>query len=178
MRENELIAALILAIKYGLSSRGLTGVSVKQSFQPTQQGANSNPTVYLTKVSDKRHGHPQKKDSYDADASIMRHTEAQVYETAFQINAWCAQSTDVNALTASDLLSTTSDILQSDTAITSLKNAGVGVLRVTDLISTPFIDDRGQHEKNASFDIKVLHETVAITASEVAQKIEINFNRV
>lgn len=58
MLDNALIALLITTLNTGLASIGQSSILVKQANQPTQQGANSAPTVYLSKIADRMYGYP------------------------------------------------------------------------------------------------------------------------
>ena len=56
MLDNQLFALVISAIIAGEAAAGVPGTPVKQAFQPTQQGVNTQPTAYLYKVGDRRLG--------------------------------------------------------------------------------------------------------------------------
>lgn len=62
MLDNPLIALIISTLNAGMASIGQSSIAVKQSFQPTQQGANSAPTIYLNKVADRQYGFPERQD--------------------------------------------------------------------------------------------------------------------
>jgi hypothetical protein len=58
MLDNALIALIISTLQTGMATVGQSSVAIKQSFQPTQQSANSVPTVYLAKIADRMIGYP------------------------------------------------------------------------------------------------------------------------
>ena len=63
MKDVTLIKLLIKIINTGLAAQGID-VTVKQTFQPTQQGAPSGPSVFVHKLFDRRIGSPQKEDKW------------------------------------------------------------------------------------------------------------------
>src|SRR5882757_8006913 len=111
MLDNQLIQLFYPIISSGLIANGFTGVNLNQSYQPVQQGANSPPSVYFYKLFDKRYGFLKRTNIWDPINSQEVHTETQQYETTFQVNAWSQQDpTNINFLTASDLVNTVSSI--------------------------------------------------------------------
>lgn len=159
MRDNDLIRVFLPIISGGLTSAGMTEVKVKQANQPTQQGANTAPTVYFTKLFDKRYGFVRMKDTWDVDLGTMLHEEVQQYETTFQINALVRQSpTTPNQYTASDLVNEVASILQSESSIVALRESDVGILRITEVRNPYLPDDRDQFESSPSFDFVLTHE--------------------
>jgi hypothetical protein len=62
MLDNQLIALIISTIVAGEAAAGIPGTPIKQAFQPTQQGVNSQPTGYLYKIGDRRVGTPRRSD--------------------------------------------------------------------------------------------------------------------
>ena len=133
MLDKPLITLIRNALIAGEAVANIAGLPIKQAFQPTQQGVNSEPTAYIFKISDKRYGFPYKADVWDANNQIMVHTELQQYETTFQISALSTQDpSDLTSYTASDILNSIAYILQSDTTIKTLQASDVGILRIMD----------------------------------------------
>lgn len=180
MLDNDLIREIIAAIKTGLATYdGLSDVPVKQTYQPTNQGIETGPAVYLFKIGDKRIGSPHKLDKWDQENSVMVHTYRQWYETTFQISALSIQNPrEEDSLTASDLVNTVSAILQSDATLGILRANDIGVLRVMDIRNPYFVDDKDRYEANPSFDFIVTHEQVVVSTSNVVETIEYNIKRV
>lgn len=168
MTENQLIASLIVVIKAGFTSRAIS-VGIKQSHQPTQQGAPTAPTVFLSKISDAEYGYPERLDVFDTVSGAMRHTENQRYDKTFQVNATATQDpANVTQLTAADYVQTASRILGSDVAVTALAALGIGILRIKAIRNTYFTDERGQYEAVPSFDFTVTYadrETTTIPST-------------
>lgn len=157
MLDNELIQVFYPILMNGFIDYGIT-IKIRQSFQPTQTGTETNPVLTFFKVSDKRYGWQRKFSYWDEDLLEMKHLERQIYESTFQISGLSAQDpTKINSLTSSDLVNTASSIIQSDATIDELKKNGVGILRVTDIRNTPFSDDRDQFEFSPSFDVILRH---------------------
>ena len=172
----ELIMAGMLA---AASVRAGVTVDVKQNYQPTQQGAQTAPTLYVHKLFDKRVGHVQRKDVLDIPNDVFRHHEAQWYETTFQVTALAAGNPLVpNLPSASDLVNVGADIMQSDAMMARLRAANVGVLRVGEITNPQFVDDRDRFEASPSFDFVLTHKREYIDGVPVVSSVEFNFARV
>lgn len=181
MLDNELIKELIAVLKTGLTANGLGNVSVKQSSQPTNQGADSGPTIYLEKIGDKRYGFLRRSDRwvFDADPPYFEHKEEQTYETSFQISALSIQDPqNVTQKTASDIVNIAAAVLQSDTARDTLQSKGIQMLRVQDVRNPYFVDDKGRFEAVPSFDFTLIHEQVIISTTPAVVIYEADVKRV
>lgn len=180
MLDNQLIAALRKTILDGAVLAGLPDrIAVKQSNQPTQQGAEIGPALYLSKISHNRYGWPACSEYFDADAGVMRRITGQVYQTSFQINALVKQEpSNIASLTASDVLDKVATLLTGPTGRGALRAAGIGVLRVTDVRNPYFKDDEGRFEASPSFDIVLTHKTETVSDIDAVTTTEINIGRV
>lgn len=163
----------------GLAAQGITGVSIKQAFQPTNQGMNSGPTLYLHKLGDHRYGYLNRTDVWDAAHSQMVHTERQIYETMFQCTALSIQDpTNINGTTASDLANAAVSIMQSDVTVNALLAQSIGIYRVTDVRNPYFVDDKQRYEANPSFDFTLQHEQIIVTTTPQITSFDFNLKRV
>lgn len=178
MRDNELIRVFLPIIQNGLIAAGMPEVEVTSAYQPTQQSITTKPTVYFYKVGDHRYGFLHRLSKWDADLQTMTHTEVQYYETTFQISALVISKPPTPSYTASDLVNEVAAILQSDQATTTLKNADVGILRVSDIRNPYFVDDRDRYEGSPSFDFVLTHRQTRITTDPVIESYEFNIKRV
>lgn len=159
MTENSLIQLFLPIINAGLVADGFTNVTVKRANQPTQQGANSNPTVYFFPIGNKRYGFLGRSYNWDSGTSQMVHKEYQYMESTFQIQTLVKQyPTDPSLFTAYDLLYEVSSILQSDATIVTLNNAGVGILRISELRQPHFVDDHDNFAAIPSFDFTLTYQ--------------------
>lgn len=154
MTDNELFTLVRTIILAGLTARAVPGVwDVVRSNQPTQQGANSEPTVYLFKIGpDQRVGSPGTKYEYDAAGDAINVTENQIYASTFQASALVDESTDPAALTPSDALNVVAAIMQSDDTVAQLHAQGVGIGRVAQVTNPYNTNDRDQFQAGSSFD--------------------------
>ena len=172
MTDNELLALVIGIIRAGLTAQSITAV-VRQANQPRQQGTPTEPTILINKVSNKRYGYMQRSDTWIPEESIMRHTEKQWFETTFQIGALSIQNpTDLEQLTASDLVNTVAQIMQTDATLLTLRAENVGIYRVTNVRNPYFLDDKDRFEASPSFDFTLTHEQVYISEVPVLQSTE------
>lgn len=174
MFDNGIIQIIISTISSQLSTAGVSGLSIKQSFQPTQQGVNTQPTAYFFKIGDRRIGSPSREDVWDSVNLKMVHTESQWYETSFQISVLSTQDpTNTSQMTASDICNALAYILQSSQTIDTFINQGLGLLNVMQVRNMYFVDDRGRHEALPSFDFTITHKQTISNDIDVLQSTEI-----
>lgn len=203
MLDNQLIALIGQILTSGLGGiAGLEAIAIKQANQPTQQGANSAPTIYLTKIGDKRIGTmarkavwvPNEADSISTESGdiiteesgnpigiddglpptgTMVYTQLQQYESTFQLSALATQDpADLTGLTASDILNYAAWVMQSEDCITTLEAQGIGILRVADIRNPPFSDDRQRFEYIPSFDFTLTHKQTIVKTAPVIKTEE------
>jgi hypothetical protein len=166
--DNDLIRLFLPIIQAGLIADGFSDVTVKQANQPTQQGVNSSPTVYFFKVSNKRYGFLGRFDKWNA--SEIVHTESQYYEITFQISALVRQfPITPTQYTASDLVNEVASIMQADTTLAILNNAGVGILRIMNILNPYFTDDKDQFEASPSFDFTLTYQGSRVSSTPMVQ---------
>lgn len=179
MKENDLYTNLRTIISAGLAANAAPAYPVLQDFQPTQQGMDSAPTIYLHMIGDHRYGSVQRTDIWDSNTSTMVHTERQLLETSFQLTCYATPNVnDLTIPTANDIAELVAAVLQSDSTIASLKALGLSVLRITDVRHPYFSDDRDQNEASPNFDFTIEHEQVIISTTPIVNTFEYNFNRV
>lgn len=173
MLDNELIALVLTTLIAQESIAGISGTPIKQAFQPTQQGANVQPTGYFYKVGDRRRGYPFREDVYDSDQQAMVHTEKQAYETTFQISVLATQNPSTpTQYTASDILNLIAYILQSAQTVAALEAQSVGILHIGDVRNPYFVDDRQRFEASPSLDFTLTHYQVITSTMPVVSTTE------
>jgi hypothetical protein len=164
--DNSLIQLFLPIIQAGLIADGFTTTLVKQSNQPTQQGVPTAPLVFFTKIFNKRFGFLRRADVWNTLTSQFDHTESQYYETTFQVSALVLQDpTDLTIPTASDLVNEVACIMQSSTTLDTLNNAGVGILRISDITNPYFVDDHDNYEASPSFDFVLVYLNERVSTS-------------
>lgn len=179
MFDNQLIALVIATLVSQEQTAGIPGTPVKQAFQPTRQGVNTQPTAYLYKIGDRRYGFTHRSDCWDSTAKLMVHTETQQYETTFQMSALATQNPMTpTQYTASDILNLCAAILQSSATIQTFESRGVGIERVTDVRNPYFLDDREQNEACPSFDFVVTHKQILTATTPIITSTIINIDEV
>lgn len=172
--EKQLFEATRSALIAGFARLGISGLQVKQAWQPTQQGTPTDPAIFLTLVSHNRYGYPSRTSRFDEDEQKEYFTETQVYQTMFQINALAAQNpADTQQLTAGDLVNSAAYIMQSDATLTTFRAAGFGLERVTQVRNPKFQDDRDRFEASPSFDFVMTHKQIVTTEIDVLQSTEL-----
>lgn len=107
--------------------------------------------------------------------NILVHTEAQWYETTFQISCLVTQNPATPMqYTASDILNLIAYILQSTSTIAAFNAQGIGILRVMDVRNPYFRDDRGQFDASPSLDFVITHQQIIQKASDIISSTVIN----
>ncbi len=172
MRDNELIQLFVPIIRAGLDERGLTNVLIEQANQPTQQGANSAPTVLFTKLFDHPYGFVEMNDAQGTVEGETIHTEIQNLESTFQISALVTQNpADTTSLTASDIVNTVAAIMRSEITRGILQAGNVGIQKPGNVRNPYFVDDRGRFEAVPSFDFILTHKQIDTNANPVIQSV-------
>lgn len=179
MLDNQLFQLFLPILQTQLPLYGILGAIAKQTNQPTMQGVNTQPTVYVYKVSDHRYGFLHRSDFWNVAQSQMIHTETQQYETRFTLSALVLQNPlTPNQYTASDVVNTCAAIMQSDSTRIILAQSNVGILRIEDVSNPYFTDDRDNYEASPSFDFILTHRQTRTTTDPVVNSFEVNINSV
>lgn len=179
MNDNAFLALIIPVLGGGLLDAGVSGIKVKQSYQPTQQGAESGPAAYLHKIGDVRRGSAAVSERWDAGQSAMIRTETQQMETTWQMDARVPQNpADETALTPADVVNAAAMVMASRSVREVLTANGLGILRITD-VRNPFnTDDSDRQAAAPSFDFTITHEQVLTTTVPTVETTEFRLARV
>lgn len=180
MNDKELNALFMAQLLPAMQAQpDLYGVKLARNFQQTQQGAATGPYVYFVKIGDRRYGHVERREIWDEAAGAFKHQETQQYETTYQLSAWVPQdSKDVTSLTESDILNIVSGIMQSDTLMAAFRDAGAGILRVSEVRNPYIVDDRDRFEAVPSFDLVLTHKRTTVSTIPAVVTYEANVSRV
>lgn len=154
-------------------------VQVVRRNQPRQQGRTDGPTVYLSKVSDRRFGSPKRRDRYNTLTQNFDHAEEQVYETRIQFSVWAKEAPqNVTGVTASDILSAVAAIMQSDKSLDAFRAQGVGVQRIIEMPNPYFLDDQDQFMADPSLDVILTHTRSLVATIPAVDTYEARISRV
>lgn len=178
MLDNEIFKVLVPLFPAGFTLMWAQTIEAAQSYQPQAEGVAgiALPVVTLQKIpGDKRYGFLERIDAPDPDEpGGMIHTETQIYESTFQATAIFKQTPDdVDGCTAADIANRAAQVVQSDWGRDQLRQAGIGVLRVTTIRNTWFVDGSDQHEASPSFDFTLTHKQVTVTKIGAVGPIEL-----
>ena len=153
MNDNQVIAALIVALRAGLDLKNLQAVQIKQKYQPRDIGVPVQPTLFIHKIMAERYGFPSRKDVFNSMNNNFDHTEAIWRTPTFQMDGLATQNpADINSLTASDIVEAAADVLQSQAFREALLVDCIGIQRITTIRENYFTNDRERYEQNPSFD--------------------------
>lgn len=159
MLNSQLQKILITTIRAGLTAYPGTpplpdGIIIQPAYQPRQQGVPIPPTITYYDKGTVPRGFPKFENFTDPDTNVFMRRERQRQETTYQIGALVLQDpTTPDQMTETDVLNIVRSILQGQQALSILNPMDIGVLRVSQISSNFFIDDRGQNENNPIFDI-------------------------
>jgi len=156
-------------------------VTVRQSYQPTTQGAEISPALYFTKVDAKRIGNPKRDSTWDAINLKFVDTDIQRSEVTFQVTALVRQipqATTQTQPTAADYAETAAMIVNSLNFINTMQASGIGVVRITEVRNPYFKNDRDQYEASPSFDITFIYNRTLVRDGLALTSITFNTDRV
>ena len=158
MTDNQILIVLLPILTTGLTAVGVTGVKIKQNYQPRQSGAEIQPTLYLHKISAPRYGFPGRKDVFNATNNNFDHTETIWRTPTWQVDGLSTQNpANLTQLTASDIVEAAADALQLQTTRLALLRSNISIERITTIRENYFLDDRERHEQRPSFDFTLTY---------------------
>lgn len=173
MKDSELIPLFTGILENALVSEGVTDCPVAQLFQPTQQPRNEEGKgVYFQILFTRRHGSPQRTEVFDPVKDLFIHTEQQQVVSTIQISVFYpADPTSDFLLTSHDLASQLCMRMQTDGCIRTLRAAGAGVTRITEVRNPNFDNEQDQSEFVPNFDLQINYNRVVV--EEVNKIVEI-----
>jgi hypothetical protein len=154
MLDNQIYQVLISTINQILVVQSsiypvLQNALVRQSYQPTQQSVKNQPCVFVSKVTN-----PQFGWGINYIANTSEREQLQYAESTYQIVALLQQDpADVNSLTANDLVTLVSDMLQSYDIIRSLRAQGLAIQRVSSISGGHFANEKDRYELDPGFQV-------------------------
>ncbi len=172
MRENDIYKLLRQLLIEIAPKRFPTPLGYQLSFQPTQEGRPTAPTVFFAAIGSRRYGWMERRNLWDSDAGVMRLHENQPMETTVQFSAYLGNSTDPNAATPGDALTAICGVLQGEEFMGKALAAGVQVLRVTDQKVLPFQNENNQWERMPTFDIVIKHVDYFVDSVQAITQFE------
>lgn len=162
MLKNSQAILLKSLIGEALTYQGLTA-SVKQQYQPRQDGVLTTALVLFAHIGSVDIGWPSKSEIWNETTELFDTAQTQRVESRWQLNALVPQTPNSTTnKTAGDYLSLIRMYLQSDTAIDTLKASGVGVQRINQVTGTYFQNDKGQNEESPSLDVVLSHQDITV----------------
>ena len=193
------VAELIIQVlRTGLNALGLNAVGIKQLYQPRQVGIEPGPTLYFFKVVAPRYGFPSRKDRFNTDSNSFRHTETVWRTPTYQISGYSIRtqqrfrdwgfaptrhnfnrgnfSGTLPLLSASDIVETAADVMQTSSTRLLLLERQVGIIRITDIRENYFSDERRRYEQNPTFDFQLSYRHTLITRVDPVTSYCINSN--
>lgn len=101
------------------------------------------------------------------------YTEMEQYASTFQCSALATQDpSNLESLTASDIVNYAAYVLQNQGVIAAFEAEGVGILRISTARNPYFSDDRQRYEASPSFDFTLTHKQTIITTVPIITETE------
>jgi len=148
-------------------------IDLVSGYQPEQQGAPEYPVATYHEVAARRYGSQGRKNKYNQTAEDFDHTEIWRLERTIQFAAWIKEDpSNLNLSTAYDVVDQVAAGLNSESVRESLLLSGIGIIRITDIRTTKFVDDRDDFMKEPNFDFIVNYTQTR--ESKVSQVSEFN----
>lgn len=161
MRDVEIYTAVRAALLAGFEGWPFGPVEVLQRTQTATVGAETGPVVYMQIIGAYRYGSPSRSEIWDAELGEFIHREVQKMETTVQLSALYRDGAD--EATAADVAQMAAMIVNGLPAMTSLRAAGAGVLRATQVRNPPFTNGQDTVEYDPNFDLVLTHEQTTLT---------------
>lgn len=160
MNDKQVLKLVIKTLKDGLGEFGINGVSVLRNYQVTQQGAESNPAIYIHKISSNRYSYPIESNVYNKDTDEIDTTTKFIRTPVLQFSARVQESTDVDAMTSGDLLDFAADIMQMPTTISTFIDNGIGIEMISQIRDIYEKNDKDNYEHTPNFDLTLSYNRV------------------
>jgi hypothetical protein len=165
MNDNDIMAAIIATLRTGLTS--YSGLTVQQSYQPTDQGVPSGPALFVHGVTNRPYGYMAASSTYNDTDGDFDFVESEGRLRTFQVSALYPDDVgNVSALTANDLCDSARGLLQLRSTVQSLRSSGLGIARITQTRILHFTNDSGRSAEMPSFDFDVTYDKV-VAATKV-----------
>lgn len=179
MNDNNLAILVRAQLIAGLARHGYPKLPVVANYQPTTEGRLTEAAIYFHPLADARYGWQHRTRKYNPLEGRITTTEGQWVTSSFQIYALAPQDpTNLTLPTAKDLVNLAALICNGEKFIIGMRNAGVGVQRVTQIRNPFFVNDRGEFESSPSFDIIISHKRSIEEITPVAEEVTNNIYRV
>jgi hypothetical protein len=162
MTDNEVMAIIISTLRSGLTS--YSGLTVQQSYQPTDQGVPEGPALFVHGVIDRPYGYIAARTTYNDGDGDFDFVESEGVLNTFQVSALMPDDVgNVAALTAKDLCNSARGLLQLRSTVQALRSSGLGIARISQTRILHFTNDSGRSEEMPSFDFDVNYARVVST---------------
>lgn len=141
-------------------------VTIKRSFQPTQQKVPTSFFAYLFQIHNRRFGWQGSEDIWDDETETMIHVDRYIYNKTIQLSTQTITSPK-SQFTSGDVAESIAAYLMTPKVISSWKAQGMEIIRIIDVRHPHFVNDANRFEGDPSFDF-VLSYTQEIESTGVA----------
>ena len=181
LTENDLWAILLPLVRAAVANMEGETPRVVRAFTPDVQHNEGTPRVALHRVASRRYGAQGTEQDWRVDAAgngRMIETSVWRKEDTYRIYAYAERAPEDDGYTAKDLLEAVAAFFQGRQGLEALRAEGIGILRVTDITETPFLNDQERHEFGHHIDCILTYRQERERAIPVATTIERKVYRV
>ena len=171
--ENSLWAVLLPLLQKAVVN--MPGVLVERAFTPTVQHGGNVPRLAVHRAASRRYGTQGTGQEWridDEGNGRMIETAIWRKEDTYRLYAYSPRQPHDDGYTAKDLLEAAAANLQGRESIEALRQHGIGILRMTDIVETPFLDAGEQHEFGQHIDVILTYTQTVEREIPVATRIE------
>ncbi len=162
-----------------LVNQGVTGVSVKQNYQPTMQGTPEGPAVFVHSINTNRYGHAIEKNVYNETTELFDQSNEFWRRKSFQVMARVQLNpTDENQITAADLVNMVADSLNMSDTRQTLLSSDIGIERITQVREPYIVNEKERFESEPSFDFTLSYRKIYNSTVRKVDSSELNIKRV
>lgn len=173
----KILADILLA---GLAAQNLPfSIAVEQAYQPEDDNADEETTVYIFKRGGAYVGWPgtrevfnETNDNYDTTTTFQ---DRVIYEfSAFTLE----DPLDAAYMSASNILELALRIMQTPQTVATLQLSNISMQRTNEIRQAYFDDDRKLFEQSPTFDIVLSYEQTIASTVPKAFPVELSINRI
>ncbi len=152
MRDNQIYQILFSTVNRIIADQAiiypeLQNALVRQSYQPTQQSATNKPCIFISKITNPQTG-------WGLNYVDNNREQIQYAQSTYQFTALYQQTPEnIAGLTANDLATLVSDMLQSYDIIRSLTEQGLSIQRVRTISGGYFVNEKERFELDPGFEV-------------------------
>lgn len=178
--DDQVITILRAILLQGFSDQLVPfAIAVEQAYQPEDDNADNETTVYIHKRTGANVGWPGTRDVFNVDNDNFDTVTTFQDKVTYQFSAFTQQDPyNINYMSASNVLELALRIMQTPATVATLQLSAISMQRTKEVNQAYFDNDRKEFEQSPTFEIVLSYEqTIASTVPKVFP-IDLSINRV